>query len=81
MFREPPNLSRLEIKEQSAIEVANSVRGWMEEVIRWMFRVSAEREWFVFAGNVAGLFLLSLLGSYFKLTTLVFIGINILISF
>ncbi|GMY11699.1 reticulon-like protein B13 [Fagus crenata] len=69
------NMSRLEISEESAIEMANSVRTWIEEGIRWMFRVSAEREWFVFARTVAGLLLLSYVGIFSDLLTLLYIGI------
>ncbi len=68
------NMSRLEISEESAIEMANSIRTWIKEGIRWMFRVSAEREWFVFARNVAGLLLLSYVGIFSDLLTLLYIG-------
>uniref|UniRef100_A0A2N9FY05 Reticulon-like protein n=1 Tax=Fagus sylvatica TaxID=28930 RepID=A0A2N9FY05_FAGSY len=69
------NMSRLEISGESAIEMANSIRTWIEEGIRWMFRVSAEREWFVFARTVAGLLLLSYVGIFSDLLTLLYIGI------
>lgn len=39
-----------------------------------MFRVSAEREWFVFAGTVAGLGLLSYVGTLTDLLTLIYTG-------
>jgi hypothetical protein len=68
------NMSRLEISGESAIEMANSIRTWIEEGIRWMFRVSAEREWFVFARTVAGLLLLSYVGIFSDLLTLLYIG-------
>ena len=67
-------MSGLEISEKSAIEMANSIRTWIEEGIRWMFRVSAEREWFVFARTVAGLLLLSYVGIFSDLLTLLYIG-------
>ena len=67
-------MSRLEISEESAIEMANSIRTWIEEGIRWMFRVSAQREWFVFARTVAGLLLLSYVGIFSDLLTLLYIG-------
>ncbi|KAH9711721.1 reticulon-like protein B13 [Citrus sinensis] len=57
--KEPPKLSGLEISEKSALEVANSFRGVVEEFTRWMFHVSVEKEWFVFAQAVAGLLVLS----------------------
>ena len=37
----------LEISGESTIEMVNGIREWIEEGIRWMFRVSAERDWFV----------------------------------
>lgn len=67
-------MSRLEISEESAIEMANSIRTWIEEGIRWMFRVSAQREWFVFARTVVGLLLLSYVGIFSDLLTLLYIG-------
>ncbi|XP_041003266.1 reticulon-like protein B13 [Juglans microcarpa x Juglans regia] len=73
--KEPPNMSGLEIPEESAIETANCVRAWIEEGIRWVFRVSAERDWFAFAGTVSGLWLLSYVGKLFDLLTLLYIGI------
>ncbi|KAL5752860.1 hypothetical protein ACOSP7_023050 [Xanthoceras sorbifolium] len=72
--KEPPDMSGLEISEQSVMEVANSCRGIVEEVVRWMFHVSAEREWFVFAQVVAGLLLLSYVGTFTDLLTLLYIG-------
>ncbi|KAE7999547.1 hypothetical protein FH972_003964 [Carpinus fangiana] len=53
--KDPPDMSGLEMSEQLAFEMANMIRAWIEEGIRWMFRVSAEREWYVFAGTVAGI--------------------------
>lgn len=67
-------MSGLEISEQSAFEVANSIRAWIEEGIRWMFRVSAERDWYCFAGTVAGLGLLSYVGTLSDLLTLIYTG-------
>ncbi|PRQ47834.1 hypothetical protein RchiOBHm_Chr2g0104061 [Rosa chinensis] len=50
--KEPPNLyGMLEVTEETALGTANTIRAWIEEGIRWMFRVAAEREWFVFAGT------------------------------
>ncbi|KAA8531758.1 hypothetical protein F0562_006525 [Nyssa sinensis] len=73
--KDPPDMSGLEITEESAMEMANSLRAWCEEGVRWMFRVAAEREWFVFAKTVAGLLFLSSLGSFSDLLTLLYIGI------
>ncbi|KAK9990552.1 hypothetical protein SO802_025537 [Lithocarpus litseifolius] len=40
-----------------------------------MFRVSAERDWFVFVRTVASLLLLSYVGTFSDLLTLLYIGI------
>lgn len=64
----------MEIRERSAVEMANGIREWIEEGIRWMFRVGAEREWFVFAATVATLGLISLTSSRFDLLTLLYLG-------
>jgi len=74
IYRDPPDMSGLEISEETAFEMANWFRAWIEEGIRWMFRVSAEREWFVFAGTVAGLGLLSYVGTLTDLLTLIYTG-------
>ncbi|KAL7141326.1 hypothetical protein ABFS83_08G045800 [Erythranthe nasuta] len=73
--KEAPDLSELEISEEAAIGCANSVRRKCEEGVRLMFRVSVESEWFVFAGAVASLYLLSLLARQFDLLTLFFMGV------
>lgn len=67
-------MSALEISEQSAMEVANACRGIVEEAVRWMFHVNVEREWFVFAQVVAGFLLLSHVGTFFDLLTLLYMG-------
>ncbi|CAK9183549.1 unnamed protein product, partial [Ilex paraguariensis] len=71
----PPNLSGLEITEQSAMELANSIGELIEEGIRLVFRVGAESEWYVFAGTTAALWVLSQLGSYCDLLTILYLGI------
>ncbi|KAE8077869.1 hypothetical protein FH972_016388 [Carpinus fangiana] len=73
--KDPPDMPGLEMSEQLAFETANMIRAWIEEGIRWMFRVSAEREWYVFAGTVAGLGLLSYVGALTDLLTLIYTGI------
>ncbi|XP_057500398.1 reticulon-like protein B13 [Actinidia eriantha] len=74
--KEPPNLSAgMEIREETTVEMANELRWWMEEGIRWMFRVGAEGDWFVFTGNVAALWLVSKLATFCDLLTLLYIGI------
>ncbi|KAL6227292.1 PREDICTED: reticulon-like protein B13 [Fragaria vesca subsp. vesca] len=74
--KEPPNLyGMLEVTEETALRTANSIRAWIEEGIRWMFWVAAEREWFVFAGTAAGLWLLSRVGGYVDLLTFLYTGV------
>ncbi|XP_062002156.1 reticulon-like protein B13 [Rosa rugosa] len=74
--KEPPNLyEMLEVTEKTALETANTIRAWIEEGIRWMFRVAAQREWFVFAGTAAGLWLLSRVGRHLDLLTLLYTGV------
>ncbi|KAM1362227.1 hypothetical protein PS1_027596 [Malus domestica] len=73
--KEPPDFSRVGITEKSALEMGNTIRAWVEEGIRWMFQVAAEREWFVFVGTVSGLWLLSRVARCVDLLTLLYIGI------
>ncbi|TXG59511.1 hypothetical protein EZV62_014084 [Acer yangbiense] len=73
--KEPPDLPGLEISEQSSMEVANSCRGIVEEAVRWIFHVSVEREWIVFAQVVGGLLSLSYIGTFTDLLTFLYIGI------
>ncbi|KAK3222871.1 hypothetical protein Dsin_009896 [Dipteronia sinensis] len=73
--KEPPDLPGLKISEQSTMDVANSCRGIVEEAVRWMFHVSVEREWFVFAQVVGGLLSLSYIGTFTDLLTFLYIGI------
>lgn len=67
-------MSGLEISEKSALEVANSFREVVEELIRWMFLVSVEKELFVFVQLVAGLLVLSYVAAYADLLTLLYTG-------
>lgn len=71
-FREPPNLLRLEVTEETTTRIAKTVRAWIKEAIRWLFLVGAEKEWPVFVGAVAALLLLSYIGSCMDLLTLVY---------
>lgn len=73
--KEEPDLSGLEISEQTAIEAARSVRQSIEEGVRWMCHVSAERELFLFARVVAALCLLSYVGSFWDSLSLLYIDI------
>ncbi|XP_008241555.1 PREDICTED: reticulon-like protein B13 [Prunus mume] len=70
----PPDLSRVGISEKSASEMGNTIQVWVEEGIRWMFWVAAEREWFVFVGTVSGLLLVSRVATSVDLLTLLYIG-------
>ncbi|GAV88473.1 Reticulon domain-containing protein [Cephalotus follicularis] len=73
--KQPPDLSRLEITEQSALEFAYACRAKMEEAVRWLLRVSTERDWFAFTTTVAGLWLLAYVASFSDLLTLLYLGI------
>ncbi|KAL6526187.1 hypothetical protein OROMI_029827 [Orobanche minor] len=73
--KEAPDLSEIEISEETAKEHADSFRQWAEEGVRLMLHVSTEREWFVFAGVVGFLYLLSVVASHFHLLTLTYIGV------
>lgn len=73
-FREAPNLWRLELTEETAQKMAQSVRAWIEEAIRWLFMVSTKEDWAVFVGVVAGLWTLSCVGSCMDLLTFIYIG-------
>ncbi|XVE82736.1 hypothetical protein DITRI_Ditri16bG0030000 [Diplodiscus trichospermus] len=78
--KEPPTLSDLEISENTAMEIANTCGTVIEEVLRWMFHVTVEGEWFVFARTVAGLLLLSYVGSFFDLLTFLHIGMKMVMT-
>ncbi|KAH7520125.1 hypothetical protein FEM48_Zijuj08G0110800 [Ziziphus jujuba var. spinosa] len=72
--KEPSALPGLEITEGSALVAANSSRVTVEEISRWMFRVGAEGDLFVFAGVIGGLWILSRIGNNFDLPTFLYIG-------
>ncbi|GFQ06561.1 reticulon-like protein b13 [Phtheirospermum japonicum] len=73
--KEAPDLSELEISEETAMEHANSFRQWAQEGIRLVFHVSAEREWFVFAAVVAFLYVMSVVASHLHFVTLLYLGV------
>ncbi|CAA0832774.1 Reticulon-like protein B13 [Striga hermonthica] len=73
--KEAPDLSELEIGEETAREQAEAFRLWAQEVVRLILHVSTEREWFVFAGVVASLYLVSLVASHFDFLTLLYLGL------
>ncbi|OIV94744.1 hypothetical protein TanjilG_12957 [Lupinus angustifolius] len=79
MFRllgkETLNLSRLELTQETAERIGNTVRIWIEEAIRLLFRLSAEEDWPVFVGVVAVLWALSYVGSCMHFLTFLYIGI------
>ncbi|KAL1212186.1 Reticulon-like protein B13 [Cardamine amara subsp. amara] len=72
-----PELSGLEVSEEFVVETVRSCRKLMEEMVRWMFRVGAESEWFVFARTVLGFSVLSRIGNILDLQTCLFIGLVI----
>ena len=67
-------MSRLEITDQSTTEMTILFRESIEEAVRWMFRVGTDSEWYVFAGVVAGLWIMCRVGSCMDLLTLVYLG-------
>lgn len=54
--------------------MVRSCRKLMEETVRWMFRVGAESEWFVFARTVIGFWILSQIGNLLDFHTFLIIG-------
>lgn len=68
-------MSGLEIPEESIRGITYSVKVSGEEMVRWMFRVGAQKEWLVFAGTVTALWLLSVVGTYIDFLTFLYIGI------
>ncbi|XP_057771217.1 reticulon-like protein B13 [Salvia miltiorrhiza] len=73
--KEAPDLSELEISEETATAQARLLRQRAEDGIRLMFHVGGEREWFVFLGAVASLYLVALAAQHLDFVTLCFIGI------
>ncbi|XP_055804158.1 reticulon-like protein B13 [Solanum dulcamara] len=73
--KEPLEMSRMYISDESVVEAGTKFRELVEKSLRFLFSASTEREWFVFAGTVASLGLLSVVASYFDLLTLLYIGI------
>ncbi|CAN4082859.1 unnamed protein product [Withania somnifera] len=68
-------MSRMYISDEWVAEAGTNLREWVEKSIRFLFSVGAERKWFVFAGTIASLGLLSVVASYFRLVTLLYIGV------
>ncbi|PWA43960.1 reticulan like protein B13 [Artemisia annua] len=74
IYKEDPSMSGLGISESTANEMVKLIRETSEEGLRWMFKVGAQSEWYVFAATVVGLWILSKIGELTDLITLVFIG-------
>lgn len=68
-------MSGFEISEESAVEQAKVLRQRAEDGIRLVFHVGCEREWFVFAGVVLSLYLVSIVAKHLDFATLCFLGI------
>ncbi|GKB57658.1 reticulon-like protein B13 [Tanacetum coccineum] len=74
IYKEEPSMSGLGISESTANGMVHWVRETSEEGMRWMFKVGAQSEWYVFVATVVGLWILSKIGGLTDLITLVFIG-------
>ncbi|XP_013603914.1 PREDICTED: reticulon-like protein B13 isoform X3 [Brassica oleracea var. oleracea] len=72
-----PDLSGLEVSDEFVAETARSCRKLMEEIVRWMFTVGVESEWFVFAKTILGVWILSRIGNLLDFHTFLFIGLVI----
>ncbi|KAG2259155.1 hypothetical protein Bca52824_078449 [Brassica carinata] len=72
-----PDLSGLEVSDEFVAERARSCRKLMEEMVRWMFTVGVESEWFVFAKTILGVWILSRIGNLLDFHTFLFIGLVI----
>ncbi|KAJ8546130.1 hypothetical protein K7X08_018713 [Anisodus acutangulus] len=68
--KEPMDMSRMYISDESVVEAGTKLRGWIEKSVKLLFSVSAEREWFVFAGTVASLGLRPVTLIYLRFSTL-----------
>ncbi|CAL5187931.1 unnamed protein product [Lathyrus oleraceus] len=73
--KEPPKLLSLELKEETAIRMAETVRGRIEESIRWLFKVTTQEDWSVLVGIIARFFALSYVGTCMDFLTFIYIGI------
>ncbi|KAD4888110.1 hypothetical protein E3N88_20186 [Mikania micrantha] len=62
------------ISDRTATAMANQIKEYSEDAMRWVFKVGAQSEWYVFAATMAGLWLLSVIGSSSDLLTHLFIG-------
>ncbi|KAI3945986.1 hypothetical protein MKX01_024742 [Papaver californicum] len=75
--KEPPKIDDFVISEELVMGSAKRLKGNVEQGIRWMFSVSSEKEWFVFAQVISALLVLSQVGRYFDFVTLLYMGVVI----
>ena len=73
-YREVGDMKGWEISEEKAKEMAMSAKTLIERVIRYMFHISCERDWYAFAGVISALLLLGYLGRHFDFHTLLYAG-------
>lgn len=64
----------MHISDESVVEAGAKFRDSVEKSLRFLFSVSTEKEWFIFAGTLASLGLLSVVASHFDLLTLLYTG-------
>ncbi|KAK4346523.1 hypothetical protein RND71_032862 [Anisodus tanguticus] len=50
--KEPMDMSRMYISDESVVEAGTKLRGWIEKSVKLLFSVSAEREWIKEWGQV-----------------------------
>jgi hypothetical protein len=77
-FREPQNLLRLRLKEETAVRMAKTVRAWIEKSINWLLIVSTKEVWPVSVGVMAGLLAISYVGNCMDFLTFIYIGTYII---
>ncbi|XP_051140200.1 reticulon-like protein B13 [Andrographis paniculata] len=73
--KEAPDLSELEISEETAVATAESVRRRVETDLRRIVRAGAEGEWFEFGGTLLCLYLISEIARRFDFLTVSYIGL------
>lgn len=67
-------MSRMEMSEKTATEMAYTVKEVIEEGFRWLLRVGAERDLFAFGLTIGSLWLLSFIAGRFDLPAFLFTG-------
>ncbi|KAI5665896.1 hypothetical protein M9H77_15749 [Catharanthus roseus] len=75
LAKEAPDMSRMEMSEKTATEMAYTVKEVIEEGFRWLLRVGAERDLFAFGLTIGSLWLLSFIAGRFDLLTFLFTGV------